>query len=102
MDKFISLDLNKETKEKLFAIAIKILEMHGQSVGDRCCQDWSDDEVNPDEMFTNEEKRLLRYNYEIANSDLEDYDDSFVNLDDEMLTSFVVAENLRLLVSKEW
>jgi len=69
-----------EIDRKVLSVAAELLSMHGSEVGDRCCQDWSgSDKLNPELIFTTEEKQKLHYQYEQENSDLEDYL-NFINL----------------------
>lgn len=85
--------ISKETKIKILQCAANILAMHGSLVGDRICQDWSgEDYTKPSLLFSDEEIRDISFNYELHNSNGEDYDADFINMDDEMVASFTMSE----------
>ena len=86
---------SEETKRKILLVAAEILAMHGEIAGNRVCQDWSGDPDNsPDNHFDRLEKISLHYNYEIENSNLQEFDRSYCSLGDEMTASFVLATAL--------
>lgn len=97
------LKLKKELKAKILKIASEILTMHGSIVGDRFCQDWSGEEkYNPSTFFNKEEREIVNYNYEIYNSNLNDYDKEFDGLHDEMVASFVIGEMVRDILKEDF
>ena len=84
--------LSKETQVKILKCAVEILYMHGSVAGDRTCQDWSGEELlNPIKLFTPKELDDLSFNYELHNSNGDDYDKNYNGLDDEMVASFCMA-----------
>ena len=93
--------MNKMLRNKVLLLASEILKMHGSIAGGRACQDWSGgqkDPKNPLNTFTPDELDILSYNYELDNSQLEDYEEGYSGMGDEMVASFAIAEALRELV----
>ena len=88
----VARELTEETKNKILKCAASILWMHGSVAGDRCCQDWSGEkEESPHAIFTKKELDDLSFNYELHNSNGEDYDKEYNGLHDEMVASFCMA-----------
>ncbi len=91
--------ISRALEAKVIRCAAKILFMHGSSVGDRTCQDWSGTaDNNPDVFFTEKEKDDLSFNYEQWNSGGEDYDQCFSGMHDEMVASFAIAKALESIL----
>lgn len=83
---------------KVLRLAAQICWMHGNVAGNRICQDWSGNNDVLD-MFTDEDRRLLAYQFEQFNSRGEDFDPEYLAFDDEMMVSFYVAHALDLLAA---
>lgn len=92
-------EINRELMIKIVKTSAEILEMHGGIAGNRVCQDWSgEDEFTPSKFFTRDEADIISYNYELKNSNLEDYEEGFNHLDDEMMLSFAMSECLKKII----
>lgn len=91
--------LSDETIVKVLQMASEIASMNGQVIGNRICQDWTGSKsTHPDRVFTDAEREKLHFNYELMNSNLRDYDESKVSMGDEMLASFIIANELDEIV----
>ena len=74
----------------LMVIAEACIE-NGELAGERCCQDWPVDMLNPSDILTESEKDDLAYNFEAWNSGGEGYEKGRPFFHDEMYLSFAVA-----------
>ena len=93
--------ISKSTQIKILQTAAEILRMHADVAGNRCCQDWSGDEdKNPALVFDKNERDDLQYNYQIENSDLEDYEPFLDFFHDEVSVSFTLADALDDMVDE--
>lgn len=89
-------DISKQTRYKILKLAIEIIQMNGSNAGNRCCQDWSGtDEFNPTNLFTEQELDDISFNYELENSNGDDYDKYYNGMHDEMVASFAIANELK-------
>lgn len=88
--------ISNETLLKCMALSSEILLMHGSVVGGRVCQDWSgNEEFNPEKLFTKSELQDIAYNYEVGNSQLDDYCPEYHGMHDEMMVSFAMSDALK-------
>ena len=83
---------------KVLKLAAQICWMHGSVAGNRICQDWSGKNDVIDTL-TEEERRLLAYQYEQMNSNGRDFDPEHLAFHDEMMVSFYVGHSLDLLLA---
>lgn len=91
--------LTDKTKLKVLKQAAIIVGMNGSRAGNRCCQDWSGIEnESPESLFTESELDDLSYNYEVKNSNLEDYEKGFHMMHDEMVASFVIQGAIESMI----
>ena len=93
-------DINKELMIKIINMSSELLRMHAEVVGERICQDWSGREsMTPSKFFSKDELDVISYNYELQNSNLEDYEEGVDFLDDEMVLSFAMSTCLSTLTT---
>lgn len=84
--------VSDETRCKVLKLAAEILRMHGSVVGDRCCQDWSGEvDSAPNLVLSKDELDDISFNFELDNSDGDDYDSENSGMHDEMCASFSLA-----------
>ncbi len=101
MSDLIKKSLTAKSKKKALLLCAEILSMHGSVAGSRVCQDWSgSEEFNPEKMFTENELQDIAYNYEIENSQLDDYCPEYHGMHDEMVASFAMAEFIKDMASE--
>ena len=94
-------EIDQDLMIKILKMSAELLEMHGAIAGDRICQDWSGkSEFTPSKFFTDCELDAISYNYELKNSNLEDYEEGFNHLDDEMVLSFAMSECIKKLTEQ--
>lgn len=92
-------ELAPKTQEKVIKVAAEICRMHAKTAGARECQDWSNTNIDPSKLFTEQEQKDLLYNFEQHNSGVTDYDEGCLRgMGDEMVMSFVISRNLELMV----
>ncbi len=91
-------DINRELQIKILKIAAVICSANGSIAGNRVCQDWSINELNPEDFLNKKEKEDLIFNYEQANSDGREYDPDYLPIGDEMVLSFAIKENIKLII----
>jgi hypothetical protein len=84
---------------KVLKLAAQICWMHGSVAGRRVSQEWSGDNDVLDTL-TEDDRRLLAYQYQQMNSNGADFDPERLAFDDEMLVSFYVAHSLDLLLAE--
>ena len=88
-------------KSKILMMAAEIISMHGSVAGNRCCQDWSGEkELMPSSTFTKGQQIRIMHDYELDNSNLEDFDPEYLPVDDEMVISFALSYQLKLMATE--
>ena len=93
-------ELSVETQQKILTMASEILHMHAGDTADRICQDWSgDNDKDPLAFFAAGELDDIAFNYELHNSDGKDYDPEWSGLGDEMVVSFAMSNELRVMAA---
>lgn len=93
-------EFSHDLKLNIFKSVFTILEVHAKFIGSRICQDWSNEYFKPIDFFNEEEKSILYYNFELYNSNLEDYDEESkeINFLDEMAFSFLLSSAINDLI----
>ena len=88
--------IDNKLRQKILTLAAEICWLHAKTAGNRLCQDWTGETENIARL-TAAEKNLLMFQYELFNSDGEDYAPGDFPMD-EMVISSVVAYALETMI----
>jgi hypothetical protein len=82
-------------RENILKIAAEICRLYSDYMGSRISQDWVGTSLT--ELFTESQIQQLAYNFELNNSNLEDYDPNNIPVYDGMMVSSYIADALDAL-----
>lgn len=91
-------DISNETRLKVLRCVSQIALMNGGAAGNRVCQDWSNPFFIPEKYFNSAERDDLSFNYELVNSCGDDYTEGEDFFHDEMVVSFVMANEMQEII----
>lgn len=87
-------------EKKILKAAAEICSLYAQQVANRCCQDWEGPEETLSQ-FSEEEKQTLSFNFEMFNSNGEEYDPEGHALEDGMVFAFSIEQAIKCLIEQK-